>query len=312
MKKMRLHIYILLGFFLTTFIIGSFLDLQISQAIFSEKNTFGLVVSIIGTLIGYSSLAFCGGGLFGLGLTRSYKTIIKVFIFIGAAAAFASGLYFAGREFFGPNGFEDKSREWLGYLISLPFMCAAAYLGYYVSKKSDNELLLFIFIVLLIAIFMSLVPGVTLIKAIFHRPRYRTLSDPLFPEITFHHWWERCTNYKDLMNMYDVTSEEFKSFPSGHAAATLLTTMMAAFIPMFDKKAEKKHYFFFYGGILLTALVAFARMLVGAHFLSDVSMGALLTSIFILIANEAIIIGRNKFEHRNDPVEEDIKPSEAE
>ena len=186
MKKMRLHIGILLGLFLITFILGSIFDLKLSEAIFRQNDTFGLTVSVIGTLLGYSCLALCGGILFGLAITRPYNNIIKVFLYIGAVAGFGLGIFFAGREFFGPNGFTNESIEWLGYVISLPFMCGASYLGYVAAKHNDSKSLLFVVIVMMIAIFLSLIPGVTLLKSIFHRPRFRTLSDPLFSEITFH------------------------------------------------------------------------------------------------------------------------------
>lgn len=47
--KMRVILYVTLGIFLCTFIIGTFLDLKISDALFRDRNTFGLVVSVIGT-----------------------------------------------------------------------------------------------------------------------------------------------------------------------------------------------------------------------------------------------------------------------
>ena len=95
MKKMRLHIGILLGLFLITFILGSIFDLKLSEAIFRQNDTFGLTVSVIGTLLGYSCLALCGGILFGLAITRSYNNIIKVFLYIGAVAGFGLGIFFA-------------------------------------------------------------------------------------------------------------------------------------------------------------------------------------------------------------------------
>lgn len=312
MKKMRLHIYILLGLFLITFVLGSFLDLQLSEAIFSKNNTFGLIMSIVGTLIGYSCLAFCGGGLFGLALTKKYCTVVKVFLYIGAVVAFGLGVFFAGREFFGPNGFYYEDMKWLGYVITIPFMCVTGFLGFYVAKKSDNGYLLNVLLVLMVCIFMSLIPGVTLLKSVFHRPRFRTLSDPLFPEITFHNWWERCKNYKDLMSLYNLTSEEFKSFPSGHAGATLVTCMTLVFAPLYNEKLKKYHLVFFYSALVLTLLVCFARILVGAHFLSDVSMGAMLTTIFMFVGNEFVIAKMNKYEKRQEQLKEEAKEETAE
>ena len=46
-KRRNLIYFILLGFFLCAFSVGSFFDYQISEAMFSNKNTFGLVISVV-------------------------------------------------------------------------------------------------------------------------------------------------------------------------------------------------------------------------------------------------------------------------
>ena len=296
MKQMRLHIYLILGFFLLTFILGSFFDLELSKAIFSSKNAFGLTISIIGTLLGYACLSLCGGGLLGLALHKAYPRKGKVFLYLFSGIAFVVSIYYAGREFFGPNGFTNEKLVWLGYLLALPFLVGAGYLGYLIAKRSDNKMLLNILIILLIAMFIALVPGVSLLKSIFHRPRYRTLSDPLYSEITFHNWYERCSNYKELMSLYSLTSEEFKSFPSGHAGAASVVTLTITFSPMFDSRIKKNHLIYFYFSFLFILLVSFSRILVGAHFLSDVSMGALITTLVLLVTNEIVIKQSVKFE----------------
>ena len=108
------------------------------------------------------------------------------------------------------------------------------------------------------------------------------------------------------MALYNVSKEEFKSFPSGHAGATLLLSLTAAFAPLLDNRIKKNHLVLFYSGAVITLLVCYARILVGAHFLSDVSMGALLTTIFTYIANEAIIFYKQKYENKEQ------QPAEAE
>ena len=289
MKKMRLHIGILLGLFLVTFILGSIFDQQLSEAIFRKDDNFGLTVSCIGTLLGYSCLALCGGVLFGLAFTREYKIIYKVLIYIGAAIGFGLGIFFAGREFFGPNGFTNESIEWLGYVISLPFMCGAAFLGYTAAKKNDSKYLLNVVIIMMVAIFLALVPGVTLLKSIFHRPRFRTLSDPLFTEITFHNWWQPCKNYMELRELYGLESDHFKSYPSGHSGEISILIVAATFFPLADKKFEKYQMPAFYIACGCVAITMFARILAAAHFLSDVSWGMSIIVFLTFITNEILM-----------------------
>ncbi len=287
MKKMRLHICIVLGIFLIGFLLGTFLDLPMMEAVFSRGNTFGITMSAIGTIPGYMVLAIIGGGCFALALHRPYKALFKVILYVASLAFAAVAIIFTGREFFGPNGFTNEKIEWVGYLIALPIGCGCGFLGYFLTKRSDNENLWIVFLVAGIAIFLALVPGVTLIKSIFHRPRYRTLS--LYDDITFHAWYQRCGNYKDLMAAHSLKSEEFKSFPSGHAGASAVFMLGVTLLPFLGKKFDKWFLPLFYVGFAYTLFVAFTRILVGAHFLSDVSMGGILTSIFMLASNETLI-----------------------
>ena len=289
---MRLHIYIILAIFVVGFILGTFLDLSISNAIFSRDNAFGLTISAIGTIPGYMILAVLGGMFFAVGLHKDYKTIYKVILYVTAVACLGCAIFFTGREFFGENGFKGAAQQWIGYLITLPIGCACSFLGYKMGKNSETKYLWLILAIAAFCIFMSLVPGVTMIKAIFHRPRFRSVT--LYEGIEFHAWYQRCSEYKDLMAFYNITSEEFKSFPSGHAGASTVFMLGVSLLPLINKKYEKLQLPLFYAGFAWVLLVSFTRILVGAHFLSDVSMGGIITTLFMLINNEVLIASDKK------------------
>ena len=298
MKKISIHIYIVLGLLIVGFVLGSIFDEQLSQAIFSRNNTFGLVISAIGTIPGYGILAVLGGSSLFLALKRFEKIYMKIIFIVLALATFGCSLYFSGREFFGPNGFSEVAPVWVGYLIALPIMGGLGFLGYILGQKSDNDRLWLVIVILAIAIFLALVPGVTLLKAIFHRPRYRMITSVEMQSLDlvgFHKWWVPCKDYKDIIKQYNfvygegaLISEEFKSFPSGHAGASAVFMMFALGLPAFNKKWQKFQLPLFYGGLVWCLFVSFTRILVGAHFLSDVSMGAMLTIIFIIGAYFAL------------------------
>ena len=289
MKRMRLHIYILIGFFLITFIFGSIFDYQINKALFSDKNTFGLILSVIGTMPGYGMLAVLGGGFLALGLKKQYHLAFNIIFYIVAAVLVVLGIYFSGREFFGPNGFTNDKIKFVGYIIAAPFMGGFGFLGYYLVKRSEVKYLLPLLIIMGALIFIALVPGVTLLKSIFHRPRYRSIQLYEAEGLLFHNWWVRCENYEALMNQFNLTKEEFKSFPSGHAGASLVFAFSVSFLPKLDKKYEPLQIPLFYAGFIWTIIISFSRLWVGAHFLSDVSMGALITAICLLVGNELVI-----------------------
>ena len=295
MKKTYLHIYIVLMLFVATFIIGSFFDFQINDALFSNKNTFGLIISVIGTVPGYGVLAFLGGGFLYLGLKREKEQIwMKALLFGFAVATFASSVYFSGKEFFGPNGFDYLGiKEFWGFFIAFPVDVAIAFLGYKITSKHNNDKLWLIYIILAVGILIALVAGVTLLKAIFHRPRFRSLG--LVAGLDYHNWWDPCKNYKDLIAASGGTliSEEFKSFPSGHAGTCAVLVLSSLFLPYINEKYEKVSLVVFYSSLAWLLLVCFARMRVGAHFLSDVSMGSLISIIILFVAK--IIIDNVKY-----------------
>lgn len=297
MKKIQNHIYIVLLVFIAAFVIGSFYDYPINSALFHERDTFGLVISVIGTTPGYGVAAFIGGSAFYLGLKKEFnlgnptsnalRILIKVGLIALGVGAFGVSIFFTGREFFGPNGFNfiGVKRFW-GYFIAFPVDAAIAVLGYYLASKSKNEHLWIVIIVIGLCMTFALVGGTTLFKAIFHRPRFRTVFyyETDYPGIRFHDWWQACSNYRSLLKEYpDVLDEEFKSFPSGHACSAAVFMMGVTFLPLFDEKYKKLEFPLFYGGLAWLLLVSFARMYVGAHYLTDVSMGAILAILFFLL-----------------------------
>ena len=289
MKK-RFHFYILGGVLLIGLILGSFFDLQINATLFNKTNVFGLIVSSFGMIPGYGCLSLLGGALFYITLkSTDFQKWLKAILFVMSAAMFGISIYFLGKDVFSVNGFENKKLYWLGFVIMGVIMCGVFYLGTLIGKKNENPKMWIIILVLAAAIFMALVPGVTLFKSIMHRPRYRIAVYEGYS--SFHNWWEPCKDYKDVINAYPsvLTKEEFKSFPSGHAGASMVGLISLSYLPLFNKNWMKHQTLLFYIAFAWGLVVMFARMLVGAHFLSDVCVGALLTVVFFYIANEIVV-----------------------
>ena len=294
MKKMRLHIIILLSVFIITFIIGTFIDYDLDATLFSNKNTFGLVTSIIGMLPGYMMFGIFGGMFVGIVLHKKPSILFSIILFGGCIVFVLFGTYYWGKEFFGKNGFDIEDKMWIGYVVAFLTMAGFAYLGFRLEKNTDNPKLFLLIVILCVAIFMSLIAGTTLIKHIFHRPRYRMLQQYMMTSfrpdyVKFYHWYEPCKDYKEWMELYNVSKEDFKSFPSGHCATAAVFILVINFLPLLNKKYQKLQLPLFYAGFAWLLLVCFVRMLVGAHFLSDVSMGSIITLVMLLIANEVVI-----------------------
>lgn len=166
--------------------------------------------------------------------------------------------------------------------MMLPVMGGVVFLGYKLTSKSENKNLWIVYLVLFVALIIALVPGTSLFKVIFNRPRFRSV---ITHQMEYYPWYIPCTNRDYLMDLYNLPKEEFKSFPSGHASSSIAFCLFVLFMPYIDNKYTKLVLPLFIAGLAWSLLVMFARMYVGAHYLSDVSMGAILTIVCVLIGS---------------------------
>ncbi len=130
---------------------------------------------------------------------------------------------------------------------------------------------------LLILLVFSEMIFANIIKSIWARPRMRSITDIS----DFNHWYE--------INGW-TNDNELKSFPSGHTANAFVVLAYMMFIPYI--KSIKMNYFLI-GAVIWGTLVALSRVVLGAHFLSDVLVGSYIT-IFIFILLERIFFRNTK------------------
>jgi membrane-associated phospholipid phosphatase len=114
---------------------------------------------------------------------------------------------------------------------------------------------------------------VNIIKNVWARPRMRSINDVS----QFKHWYE--------INGW-TNDNELKSFPSGHTSNGFVIIAYMMFVPYF--KSIKMNYFLI-GAVTWGTLVALSRVVLGAHFLSDVLVGSYIT-IFLFLLFERLIL----------------------
>ena len=287
MKKMRLPLFVALGVAIIGIIFGSFFDLQISSAIASANNNFALTISAIGPTIGFAAVAVMGGGFVALIVKGKYHIALKILFGVLAACCLGVAIFYPAGEYFGINGFYGAAPEWVGYLVVLLPECAAFVGGYFLFKDYKNDKLWIIFCIIIVLLLIALLGIIPRLKDFIHRPRYRLLASTSDPLINFHNWWESFKEYKDVKDYY--AHDNFKSYPSGHTAEASILLVAFTFLPYANKKFEKYQLPLFIGGSALVLLVALARILAAAHFLSDVSWGATIVIVLIIIANEVVM-----------------------
>ena len=126
------------------------------------------------------------------------------------------------------------------------------------------------------------------------RPRYRFLMGDGSTKAleglneTFRAWWE--------MKPFSHTSGDYyKSWPSGHTSTAAIALTLGLFPQVAEKKYKYEDLIFFVIGFLHLILVAFARIVAGAHFMSDVSFGAFISVLGILISLYLVDLASRKF-----------------
>lgn len=304
MKKMRIPLLIALGVAIVGIIFGSFFDFQISQAIASPTNGFALTVSAIGPTIGFGGIAMMGGGFIALALKGKYHVALKVLFYVLAACCYGVAVYYASGEYFGINGFYGAAPEWVGYFITAPIEAGAVVGGYFLFRNCQNKNMWIVFCSIIVLLLIVLVAAIPVLKDNMHRPRYRLIS--VQDEVSFHNWWEPTAKaqYETWKTAAWFEKDNFKSYPSGHTAEASILIVMTTFFPLADKKFEKYQLPAFLGSCALVLLVALARILAAAHFLSDVSFGATITIVMTVIANEVIMRIKSLQNQEEQPTEE--------
>lgn len=270
-----------------TLIVGSFLDFQINSAVFSSGNSFAIFMAAVGEYPGYFIIAFFGAFLLISSFKFFYKNNIGLFILtlISGLLGIGLSLYYQGNAIGNANGYNlHGAMKIIGFSVSLIILSPAVILGIISARKNDIKEMWQLAFGFLLGIAITIVV-ITIVKEIMHRPRFRLLTNDA--SIAFKNWWEAFPNYKDYV-LGNVTSEEFKSFPSGHVG-TSTVILSLQYIPMFfGIKINRKTRIFLIISAIYPLLLAYTRMLCGAHFLSDVSMGGLIGCVVFAITHSIL------------------------
>ena len=266
--------------------VGTFTDYQVAQAVYAPDNPLVVFVSTLGLF----PLPYPGCFLLGVLVQRSLASekapalrIAGAVLCVLLAALFGALITRAVLSirdgFGGMVGAElpEMVRVGIGAVIGVA-LCA---LGFNAGKANDaKDLARNVIIVILVLIGSFIV--VEVVKNFMARPRPRVVLAG-YEGVEFSPWYNRTSGTEELMATYGIEKDGFKSFPSGHSlqAAAVLAAFygLSLVYPGLRQKL----------GIALGIEIVFAlvvmscRMILGAHFLSDVSTGALVSVIAFLI-----------------------------
>ena len=262
--------WLLFALLLACMIAGSIYDFQISSFLYPGKeSSFGQFFAAFGELPAFLALICAGVLLFrhrGC-LRRDWN----VLFLIGAFGLIFGGIFLSVHE---ATDNVPAMPAWVPLLVTVFFaaLCSAALL--LVTSGAQGKTVIR-FVLTLIFVCVGTMLLINIIKVPWGRARMRLIASTGNASY-FTPWWKAGSALKNQLVAEGVSSDEFRSFPSGHTACAACAMLMIL-VPTICRRLHDKEKLFMAIGAAWTAVVAFTRLRMGAHFLSDVCVSSLLT-----------------------------------
>ena len=120
------------------------------------------------------------------------------------------------------------------------------------------------------------------LKSNFPRARYRLVVQG-YENIGFRPWYMPLEDIAKFIKDMGIDKGEFRSFPSGHSILSMCMVMILQSLTWFSQKLKDKRIILGVLGVAFSMIIIFTRLILGAHYLSDVSAGAIIVSILTII-----------------------------
>ena len=255
---------------LVMLIAGSIWDLPISKFLYpGHESSLGQFFAAFGELPAFALLAACGVLLI-VHRAKFRPELNIVLLAFGVCLTLAS-MFLAIHE---ATDNVPALPMPVALLVTVFIDALTAFALLFLTRECQTKTLLrFICTVLVVCVGIMLL--INMIKVPWGRARMRLIYST-GNDTYFSNWWQAGTALKKKLVADGVASDEFRSFPSGHTACAACAMLMIL-IPTICRRLHDKEKLFMAIGAAWTAVVAFTRLRMGAHFLSDVCVSSLLT-----------------------------------
>lgn len=285
-KKLIIFDFFMLVFFGIMLILGTFIDETAAAALYSPDNIFIKFVTSAGAFPFFAFAVFFTGalcqGIISSGLKKPVKILLCVVFY--AAATFVG--------FIGAGALVDKDSLGSIYPVlnrNIPVIVGICIvlntvllsLGYKLAKKSGDRNLIKRLICLLALLGLSY-GLMQIFKNTFHRPRFR-LAVLGYDGIGFVPWYTPFPKAAEFIGKFGIDSGEFRSFPSGHSILSMSMIIILQSLTWFSEKLKDKKLILGMTGMIFAVVIMFSRMVLGAHYLSDVACGAVISTCIALV-----------------------------
>lgn len=251
-------------------IFATFYDLKIDIALNDPQDTFSLWFYATGEMPARLILPLAGTVIFYL-CKNVFARIVGLISCLGGSIYLGTHL--------SKYLFKVENNLIFGVIFGLGIGLIIIFTGGYIKIPNAIKPALLIFAWAGIGVMFAEIILTEAGKYIWARPRFRTL----LKEESF----ERFTPWYHPNGFNFSEGNDVKSFPSGHTSGASVSFLMML-LPFCFEKFKNKNTLCFGIAFVYTAIVAYTRLVMGAHFLSDVTFGAILT-FTIIIFTMAII-----------------------
>ena len=254
--------------------IGTLYDYQIAQALFSPNHLFGIILAGYGYLPAIVCMAI--GGILLIITAKTHKQVGKILCYIFGVIFQIAALTVMTIE---PMLYIENMNIILSLVIGILLVGSCDYLIIKYTKDTDTKVLNK-FIIVMLGVMLTEVIVINVIKVPWARPRMRLIVEHV--DVQFQPWYIIGSGLKEQLISTGIASDEFKSFPSGHTGNAACAILLCL-LPLICTKLKGKERLLFWSGVILTLLVAYSRMILGAHFLTDVTIGMGVTFVIAYI-----------------------------
>lgn len=250
-------------------IVGTFQDLNIDKFLNNPENPFALWFYATGEIPSRLTIMLAG-------LTLFYCASKKIMKLIGLVVEVGGGI-FTGIHLADYLFAEDGNEMIFGAVFGIGIAVTALFVGKYITVPEKMKKPLCVLAIAGVACFAAETILTEGIKIVWGRERMRHLIET-----------NNFDNFTPWYKPQAFTSDnEFKSFPSGHTSGAAMS-YLTMLLPYASEKAKEKKALCFIFPFVYTSLLALTRMMMGAHFLTDVTAGAIITFTVITVATAVV------------------------
>lgn len=265
LKKQKCNIIAFYTITAIALITALFVDLKLDIFLNNPNDLFSIWFQWTGETPGRILVAIAGAVLFYTYKNR-FEQIIGFILAIGGGLYF--GDYYFGRYFF--QGLSEDIATSFDKLYGLGIGVICLVVGYFIKIPEDKrDIIRKTAIVGIIALLVQVV-AIEGVKYLWGRVRFRDLL--------------KAGSYDAFTSwLHPNGINGNKSFPSGHTAGAGMSYLMM-FLPYISDKLKKHPTVCFIVPFVYTSIVAYTRLVMGAHYLSDVAMGGAISFTIVIVA----------------------------